>query len=139
MIWNFFNKKTETESKPKKVKQEPTKSEEVPALMISQGEHSRPKKKTTKKKTVKGPHVEILKFDFDPANPKIGSLELDWNKEFIKLLIEHGYRGNSDEELVDKWLNDVCRNIALSSSDIMQDNIRYIQRKDLGDGKTEFS
>lgn len=85
------------------------------------------------------PDVKILKFDFDPANPKIGSLELDWNKQFIKLLIDHGYRGNSDEELVDKWLNDVCRNIALNSSEMLQDNVRYIQRKDLGDGKTEFS
>jgi hypothetical protein len=127
---------------------------EIPSALISQEQHSEPKKikkKTTRPKVKKKPvevppeinnpkpDVKILKFDFDPANPKMGSLELDWNKEFIKLLIDHGYRGSSDEELVDKWLNDVCRNIALNSSEMLQDNVRYIQRKDLGDGKTEFS
>ena len=127
---------------------------EIPSVLISQEQHSEPKKikkKITRPKIKKKPvevppeinnpkpDVKILKFDFDPANPKMGSLELDWNKEFIKLLIDHGYRGSSDEELVDKWLNDVCRNIALNSSEMLQDNVRYIQRKDLGDGKTEFS
>jgi hypothetical protein len=144
MVWNKI-KRIFTQDEPKV---------EIPAVVISQEQPSEPKKikkKVTrpkvKKKPVEAapeinilkPDVKILKFDFDPANPKMGSLELDWNKEFIKLLIDHGYRGNSDEELVDKWLNDVCRNIALNSSEMLQDNIRYIQRKDLGDGKTEFS
>jgi len=77
---------------------------EIPAVVISQEQPSEPKKikkKVTrpkvKKKPVEAapeinilkPDVKILKFDFDPANPKMGSLELDWNKEFIKLLIDH--------------------------------------------------
>lgn len=133
MLWDFFKKKTD------KIKPKKTKQESVASVETSQSKPPAPKKKRNKKKPPEGPHVEILSFDFDPANPKMGSLELDWNKEFIKLLIESGYRGSSDEELVDKWLNDVCRNIALGTPEMLQDNIRYIQRKDLGDGKTEFS
>jgi hypothetical protein len=149
MVWNKI-KRIFSQPEPKVE----TATAKIPSVLISQGQHSEPKKikkKTTRPKVKKKPvevppeinnpkpDVKILKFDFDPANPKMGSLELDWNKEFIKLLIDHGYRGNSDEDLVDKWLNDVCRNIALNSSEMLQDNVRYIQRKDLGDGKTEFS
>jgi MFS family permease len=83
------------------------------------------------------PEVKVLKFDFDPANPRLGSIELDWNPEFVEMLKTHGYIGNSPEEIVDQWLMDVCRTI--SSEVPYMDNVRYIQRRNLGDGKTEFS
>jgi hypothetical protein len=84
------------------------------------------------------PEVKVLKFDFDPANPRLGSIELDWNPEFVEMLKEHGYTGNAPEDIVDAWLMDVCKTIGQNEFP-MSDNVRYIQRRDLGDGKTEFS
>ena len=83
------------------------------------------------------PNVQILKVEFDKQNPRLGSFELDWNEEFVEFLKSHGYTGNRPEEIVDAWLMDVCKNIAGEVPYF--DNVRYIQRKDLGGGKTEFS
>ena len=89
------------------------------------------------------PEVKVLKLDFDPQNPRLGSLELDWNDQFIDLLAEHGYRGNSAEELVDAWLNDICKTILANgypgASVTNMDGSRYVKQRDIGDGKTEVS
>jgi len=146
-MFNWFNKK--------KVQfpVEETKVEEIPTVLVSQGEHSKPKKprkprikkeKPEPKPKVE-PRVDILKFDFDPANPRLGSIELDWNTEFVELLSKHGYVGANEEEIVDKWLNDVCRNIVTNEyeganvkpSALSAANI--VTRKTLGDGKSEIS
>ena len=83
------------------------------------------------------PEVKVLKFDFDPNNPRLGSIELDWNPEFVEMLRTHGYSGITEEAVVDAWLMDVCKTI--SGEVPYMDNVRYIQRRNLGDGKTEFS
>jgi len=90
------------------------------------------------------PEVRVLKFDFDPANPQVGSMELDWNAEFIEMLRQAGYRGVNPEALVDAWLNDVARNILASNPPPANvatnpDGSRYVSRRDLGDGLSEFS
>ena len=38
-------------------------------------------------------------------------MELDWNDHFVKFLHENGYTGNNDEDIVNKWFNDVCRTV----------------------------
>lgn len=121
---------------------------EIPAVLISQDEHSKPKKprkpKVKKEKVVpppkEEPKVDVLKFEFDPANPKLGSIELDWNSEFVELLTKHGYFGNSEEEIVDKWLNDVCRTIITNQfPGATVSPAAIVNKKNLGKGKTEVS
>ena len=89
------------------------------------------------------PQVKVVKLDFDPANPRLGSLELDWNDEFIQLLAQHGYQGGKEEEIVDAWLNDICRTILNNqypgSNVTNLDAARFVKRQNLGDGKTEVS
>lgn len=92
------------------------------------------------------PYVEIVTIDLNPDNPSLGSFELDWNEQFIKKLRAMGYPGPTDEVVIDLWFQDVCRNILLETYEQEQanrsmgsDNIRYINRKDLGGGKTEVS
>ena len=121
----------------------------VREVEISQSEHKKPRKPRAKKEKIvepaAEPKVDILKFEFDPANPRLGSIELDWNSEFVELLTSHGYVGNNEEEIVDKWLNDVCANIA--SNQYQGANVRpatlaganLIKRTPLGGGKTEIS
>lgn len=57
------------------------------------------------------PWVNVINTNFDEGNPKQGFMELEWNKAFIHFLREHGYTGNTEEELVDKWFTDLCKNI----------------------------
>ena len=57
------------------------------------------------------PWVNVVNTEFDTGNPKQGFMELEWNKAFINFLREHGYTGNTDEDLVDKWFTDLCKNI----------------------------
>jgi hypothetical protein len=85
------------------------------------------------------PEVKIVNFDFDKTNPKMGSLELDWNPEFVALLRSHGYPGRSDEDVVDAWLNDVCRNILSQAAEPTSfDSSKYVIRTDIGDGRSEI-
>jgi hypothetical protein len=115
---------TSTEPKPKKSRKPRVKKEQP-----------KPEKPKTEE-----PRVTVLGFDFDPKNPSMGSMELDWNAEFIAMLRRHGYRGVNPEDLVDAWLNDVARNILNSNEQNPPnlDNSRYVTRTDLGDGRSEF-
>jgi len=57
------------------------------------------------------PYVNVLKLDVNPENAKAGFMELDWNDTFVKFLHENGYTGENDEDIVNKWFNDVCRTV----------------------------
>lgn len=57
------------------------------------------------------PYVNVLHLDVNPENAKAGYMELDWNDHFVKFLHENGYTGESDEAVVNKWFNDVCRTV----------------------------
>lgn len=126
-------------------------------LMKMFGQRVEPKveeKKATKpKKTEKEiateknePYVSILKVDLDPNNPRYGSFELDWNSAFIARLSTAGYKGDKEEDIVDQWFQDVCRHVVLETYEQEQANIakgdnivRYINRKDAGNGRSEVS
>lgn len=105
------------------------------------------KKKLTPKESATRagePYVEIVKIDIDKNNPSYGSFELDWNEHFIKKLRSMGYPGETDETVVDLWFQSVCRNILMETyeqdaANRSSDNIRYINRKNIGNGKTEIS
>jgi len=102
--------------------------------------------------TAKGePWVSIIRVDIDPDNINSGAFELDWNVPFLKKLIRAGYHQNendTDEIMVDRWFQTVCRNIALEMYEQRMadptnrgtDDVRPPpNRKVLGDGRTEIS
>jgi len=75
-----------------------------------------PFQKTVKedtKETAIGPWVKVIEVHFDKENPGRGYFELDWNDDFVGLLGEAGYAGDSNEAIVDLWFNDLCRSIVL--------------------------
>ena len=100
------------------------------------------KKEQAEKDRIKPPEVSVLKLDFDINNPRVGSFELDWNQEFISLLTQHGYNGNTPEDKVDAWLNDICRTIVtnqMPNSNVQNlESSTYITKKIIGDGKVEI-
>lgn len=63
----------------------------------------------------KEPWVNVIKIGINPENPGAGFFELDWNDEFVEFLQQSGYDGRSDEEIVNKWFNQVCNTVLLQA------------------------
>jgi len=57
------------------------------------------------------PWVNVLGFSLNTDNTDIGSFELDWNDIFLAQLKAAGYKGDSEEKIVDQWFQNICRNI----------------------------
>jgi hypothetical protein len=110
-------------------------------------EAPRPKKKSDKDTaTEKGePYVAILNVELDPDNIGNGAFELDWNDKFIANLVRAGYQGKTDADMVDQWFAEVCKNVVAENFEQWEANQpfearpRNIDRRDLGNGKTEVS
>jgi hypothetical protein len=96
------------------------------------------------------PYVTVVKMDIDPANINSGSFELDWNSKFAANLARAGYQQKPDESedvIVDRWFQEICRNIVLEvyeqeMADPINrelEDLRQVVRRDLGDGRSEIS
>ena len=95
------------------------------------------------------PWVAVLDTKVNKDNIRNGFFELDWNDHFIVQLKKsgYGYDGDPDEEIVDRWFQTVCRNIALEVYEQQiadpekrnNDDLRVIQQRDIGNGRTEIS
>ena len=96
--------------------------------------------------TEKGePWVSIVKMDIDPNNLHQGAFELDWNEYFVAKFVKAGYAGKDDQQIVERWFQDICRNVVMENFEQWEANQpeemrpRVIDRKDLGGGRTEVS
>ena len=108
------------------------------------------KKKSAKEiATDKGePWVSVLSVELDPDNIGNGAFELDWNDKFITNLVRAGYqlkKDDTDAVMVDRWFADICKNVIAENYEQWEanqpigDRPREINRKDIGDGRTEVS
>ena len=84
------------------------------------------------------PWVKVLDTNVDQENPKYGYFELDWNQHFVENLKEHGFSGNTDEEVVDHWFSVLCNTIADEATPLSSDN-QIVKETKREDGKTEIS
>jgi hypothetical protein len=114
-----------------------------------------PKVKSTKKKTDKEiadekgePWVSVTRVELDPDNIGNGAFELDWNDKFVANLVRSGYQIKANEEdsvIVDRWFQEVCRNVAMENFEQWEANQPYdarprvMDKRDLGNGKTQVS
>jgi len=96
-----------------------------------------PKEIATEKKE---PWVAVLETHVNEQNPRNGFFELDWNEYFVLQLKVDGYYGETDEEIVDKWFSELCRNVG-SEAGVNMDRrgSGYINVNNIGDGKSEVS
>jgi hypothetical protein len=60
----------------------------------------------------KEPWVAMPNISWDPSDPSKSFFELDYNSYFVEFLRDNGYEGASEQEIVEKWLTDVCRSVA---------------------------
>ena len=59
--------------------------------------------------TAKGePWVAVLDTQLNSDNIKNGFFELDWNNQFIEELLDAGYSGETNEEIVDGWFKTIA-------------------------------
>ena len=132
-IKNLFKKPEPVkEKKPRKVKEKKV----APELTAKE------------KATAAGePYINILSMELDPNDVNNGAFELDWNEKFIVNLIRAGYKQkdtDTDNVLVDRWFQTICRNIALEvweqqQADPTNRDLRMVRTRNLGEGRTEVS
>jgi hypothetical protein len=134
MTWfDRFKKKPAKPAEPRE-KSEKSKKPEAPA-------------KTAKQLATEAgePWVTIVSMDVDPNNLGQGAFELDWNAIFVARLVKAGYMikpTDTDAEIVDRWFQNVCRNVAMETweqEQAMRNSGIYVQRRDIGDNRTEIS
>lgn len=96
-----------------------------------------PKELATEKKE---PWVAVLETHVNKDNVRNGFFELDWNEFFVLQLRSAGYTGATDEEIVDQWFNELCRNVGADEGvDMSRRGAGYVNRALRDDGKTEVS
>ena len=61
------------------------------------------------------PWVSVLGMELEQDSLERGAFELDWNDLFVAKLVRAGYQGKTDNDIVDNWFQDVCRNVVLES------------------------
>ena len=118
-----------------------------PAKVETPKEPRAPKKTEKELATERGePWVTIVGMDVDPNNLSQGAFELDWNEIFVARLVKAGYMmkpTDTDADVVDRWFQNVCRNVVLETWEQEQamnpERDRVVKRQDLGDGRSEFS
>jgi hypothetical protein len=134
------------QKRPEPQVQEPVKKEPKPRAPKEEVKLS-PKELATKNGE---PYIHVVSMDLDPNNVNNGAFELDWNDKFILNLIRAGYKKkdeDTEDVIVDRWFQTVCRNIALEVYEQQQadpdmrgmSDMRNIRTKDLGNGRTEVS
>lgn len=96
-----------------------------------------PKERATE---AKEPWVAVLDTHVNKENVKNGFFELDWNEYFVLQLREAGYKGDTDESVVDLWFQELCKNVGAEAGvDMERRGSGFINVNDLGNGKSEVS
>jgi hypothetical protein len=114
-----------------------------------------PKVQKVKTKTAKElateagePYISVVSVELDPDDVGNGAFELDWNEVFVSRLVKAGFmqkRNDTDAEIVDRWFQNVCRNVLNENFEQWEANQpvdtrpRRVDRNDLGNGRTEIS
>ena len=95
-----------------------------------------PKELATEKKE---PWVAVLDTHVNKDNIRNGFFELDWNEYFVLQLKEAGYKGDTEEAVVDQWFQELCRGVGSEDgiSDMDRRGAGFINVNNLGNGKTE--
>jgi len=69
---------------------------------------------------------------------KNGFFELDWNEYFVLQLRTAGYSGTTEEEVVDQWFSELCRNVGAEEGiDMSRRGSGFVNRALRDDGRTE--
>jgi hypothetical protein len=132
---NWLKRISGIEAKEKELAEQQLKIDEENDKMLLQAD---PKTYATKKKEA---WVNVLDMKVNEENIRNGFFELDWNKYFIKELIQNGYGEESDpeEEVVDRWFKDIVYNMLQEEGQDTSRGAGYINVVPIDKGKSEVS
>ena len=90
--------------------------------------------------TAKGePWVAVLDTQLNPDNIKNGFFELDWNNQFIEELLDAGYNGETNEQIVDSWFRTIAMQILGDEGLETARDMGYINVVPIDKNKSEVS
>ena len=116
------------------------KAKTTPKKMTTEEERrsvlAKEKEEATKNKK---PWVGVLDTKVNPDDIKNGFFELDWNNEFIEQLLDAGYTGETNEQIVDAWFKTIARQILEDEGLDPDRGAGFIDTKGIGKGKAEVS
>jgi len=103
---------------------------------INEKEHA--KRKAT---VLDEPWVDVLGVEIDPKKLSAGgAFNLDWNDAFIEELRKNGYQGTTQSQVVHRWFDTLCVDIAVESGLLLEGEAPadIIKTNDLNDGRKEY-
>ena len=116
-------------SKKKKVVQ-PTTEEQRRAILQKEKEEA----------TAKGEAwVAVLDTQVNPKDIKNGFFEIDWNNQFIEELLDAGYSGETNEQIVDSWFRTIVTQMLQEEGQSTERDMGYINVVPIDKGKSEVS
>ncbi len=97
--WDKIKKALGVTPKIKEEVKEKTSEEQRRAILAKEKEEATAKNE---------PWVAVLDTQLNPDNIKNGFFELDWNNQFIEELLDAGYSGETNEQIVDGWFKTIA-------------------------------
>ena len=85
------------------------------------------------------PWVAVLDTKVNEDNIRNGFFELDWNNEFIEKLLDAGYAGESNEQIVDAWFKTIVSQMLEEEGMSTDREMGYINVVPIDKGKSEVS
>jgi hypothetical protein len=83
--------------------------------------------------------VAVLDTQVNPDNIKNGFFELDWNNEFIEQLLDAGYKGETNEQIVDSWFRTIVTQMLEEEGQDTDRGSGYINVVPIDKGKSQVS
>ena len=130
MMWDKMKKALGVT--PKIIEEEKEKTQEEIRREALQKEKEEANKK-------KQPWVAVLDTQVNPDNIRNGFFELDWNNEFIEQLLDAGYKGESQEEIVDAWFKTIIGQMLEEDGLDTTRERGYIKTNKIDKGKSKVS
>jgi hypothetical protein len=83
--------------------------------------------------------VAVLDTQVNPDNIRNGFFELDWNNEFIEQLLDAGYSGETNEQIVDAWFRTIVYQMLEEEGMETDRGAGYINVVPIDKGRSEVS
>ena len=83
--------------------------------------------------------VAVLDTQVNPDNIRNGFFELDWNNEFIEQLLDAGYSGETNEQIVDAWFRTIVIQMLEEEGLDTQREMGYINVVPIDKGRSSVS
>jgi|TARA_B110000908_G_C9963681_1_gene317996 hypothetical protein len=85
------------------------------------------------------PWVAVLDTQVNSDNIRNGFFELDWNNQFIEDLLDAGYKGETNEQIVDAWFRTIVSQMLEEDGQDPKRDAGYINVVPIDKGKSEVS